>query len=87
MDAEKVARLLGAEKVIVAGNKISLFGLQKELADEVLKLIELITPGNCFGYAIANGEGLVFRRGELTVVAFVEDDRVIGTLRRLTENV
>jgi hypothetical protein len=87
VDAAKVAKLLDAEKAIFFGDKLSLFGVSEELGHEILRLIELITPANCSGYAVVNGESLVFSRGEETIIAFVDEDRVMGTLRRLTQNV
>jgi len=87
VDAEKVAKFLNAERVIVSGSKFSLFGISRELADEILKLIELMTPERCVGYAVVNGESLVFQRGLETVVAFVDEDKIVGTMRRLSESV
>ena len=87
MEAEKIARLLDAEKAVVTGIKTSLFRIQEELANEILKLIELITPNNSIGYAIINGESIVFHRGEKTIIAFVDDDKIMGAIRRLSENV
>ncbi|MCX8172935.1 MAG: hypothetical protein N3D09_04930 [Archaeoglobaceae archaeon] len=87
MDAEKVASILDAEKVIVFGSKNSFYKVSKELGEELWRLIDLITPfGNCFGYAVVNGETLVFRKGLETIIAFVDGDRIIGSLKRLSEN-
>lgn len=87
MDAEKVAKLLDASKAIVVGNKLSTYKISEELAVEILRLIKLMTPENCLGYAIVNGERVVFRRGAETILAFVDCDRTVGAMRRLSENV
>ncbi|MCS7143766.1 MAG: hypothetical protein NZ879_01955 [Archaeoglobaceae archaeon] len=88
MDAERVAKLLDTERVIVVGKTLSLFRVQKELAEELWRLLELIVPSeNCIGYAVVNGESIVFQRGLETVIAFVEDDKLIGSIRRLSGNV
>jgi|GEM_PF-2928317 predicted hydrocarbon binding protein len=87
VDAERIAKLLGAEKAIVAGIETSLFKIPKEMADEILKLVELITPKPSRGYAVINGETLVFQRGEETIIAFVDADKIIGSIKRLSGNV
>lgn len=87
MEAERLARILGSEKAAVFGDGSSIFGLSKEFAEELCKFIEnLIKEEEFFGYAIVNGESLVFRKkeGEF-LIAFVEDDKLMGSLRKLGE--
>lgn len=87
MDAEKVANVLNSKKAAVFGEKISVFGISKELADELNNLINSIVGEKEFlGYAVVNGETLVFRRkNDKTILAFVDDDRVMGSIRKLAE--
>lgn len=88
VDAEKVAKILDAEKAFVIGNKISLFRIPPELAEELGELIEIIAPNEkCAGYAVVNGESIVFKKAEEKIIAFVDNDKIIGSLRRLEENV
>lgn len=88
MDAEKVAKILDAEKAFVIGNRISLFRIPAELAEELGKLIDIIVPNEkCTGYAVVNGESIVFKKAEEKIIAFIDNDRIIGSLRRLEENV
>jgi len=85
--AEKIARSLDSEKVIVFGKDSSILGIDEELADELRSFIESIINEEEFkGYAIINGESLVFRKrkGEI-LIAFVDGDRIMGSLKKLGE--
>ncbi|MEM0089369.1 MAG: hypothetical protein QXD49_01200 [Archaeoglobaceae archaeon] len=87
MDAEKVANALNSRKTAVLGEKISVFGISKELAEELSNLIRFIVDEEEFsGYAVVNGETLVFRKkNEKTILAFVDDEKVMGSIRKLME--
>lgn len=88
VDAERVAKILDTDRAIVIGSRTSIFRVHKELAEELWRLIELIAPcESCIGYAVVNGESIVFQKGSETIIAFVEDDKIMGSIRRLSENV
>lgn len=83
-----MAEILDTERAIVIGSKTTIFGVSKELAEELFRLIELMVPfDGSIGYAVVNGESLVFQRGIETIIAFVDDDRIMGSIRRLSGNV
>ncbi len=87
MKAEKVAHFLDSRKVIVFGEDSSIIGVDKELARELRSFIEsLINEEEFKGYAIINGESLVFRKREGEIlIAFVDGDRIMGSLKKLGE--
>ncbi|MDI9610712.1 MAG: hypothetical protein QXQ38_00290 [Archaeoglobaceae archaeon] len=87
MEAEKLARILDTNRVIVVGETLSVLGVPEDFAEEVWKLIDLIVPSeNCLGYAVVNGETIVFQKGARKIIAFIDEDRVMGALRRLSGN-
>lgn len=87
MDAEKVANVLNSRKAAVFAEKISVFGISKELAEELKNLINSVIDVEEFsGYAVVNGETLVFKKkNDRTILAFVDDDKVMGSIRKLVE--
>ncbi|MEM1579009.1 MAG: hypothetical protein QXN34_01135 [Archaeoglobaceae archaeon] len=87
MEAEKIAKVLNASKAFVSGKNPSLFRIQKDLAEELQKLFETLIPGEEFtGYAIVNGESLVFhKKGGKMIVAFVDEDKIFGAFRKMME--
>lgn len=87
VDAESVAKLLDAKRTIVAGEKISFYNISEELAEELWRLIDFVVLNeNCVGYAIVNGESIVFQKGLDTIIAFVDGQKIMGSIRRLSEN-
>ncbi|MCS7130533.1 MAG: hypothetical protein NZ872_03840 [Archaeoglobaceae archaeon] len=87
MEVEKIARILDTNRVVIIGDKISILGIPQELAEELWKLIELLVPSkNCLGYAVVNGETIVFQKGFKNIIAFIDENRVIGALKRLGGN-
>jgi len=87
LKAEKIARSLDSGKVIVFEKDSSILGIDEELADELRSFIEsIINEGEFKGYAIINGESLVFRKREGEIlIAFVDGDRIMGSLKKLGE--
>lgn len=87
VDAEKVANALNSRKTAVLGEKISVLGISKELAEELNNLINFVVGEKEFsGYAVVNGDTVVFvKRDEKTILAFVDEDKVMGSIRKLME--
>lgn len=87
MDAEKIASTLDSRKVAVLGDKTTTFGISREFAEELRNLIEFVVGEQEFsGYALVNGETLVFRKkNEKTILAFVDDEKLMGSMRKIME--
>lgn len=87
MDAVKVANFLNSRRTAVLGEKVSVYGIDKELAEELYRLIDFIIPEKEFlGYAIVNGETVVFKRKDVkTVLAYVDDEKLMGSIKKLME--
>lgn len=87
VDVEKVANALNSRKIAVLGEKISVLGISKELAEELNNLINFVVGEKEFsGYAVVNGDTVVFiKRDEKTILAFVDEDKVMGSIRKLME--
>lgn len=83
-----MARILDTNRVIVVAGETSILGVPEELAEELWKLLNILIPSeSCLGYAVVNGETIVFQKGVKNIIAFIDENRVMGALRRLSENV